>query len=301
MLGASTVLLLLSVQAGCTMLRPPETLTDTFRQCLISQPLGLGRCVGVGAIQRLQALDSSPEFDLIDGITLSRDGQEFRDLPVYNFAERDPASFRTIVDSLSHVLSGRQLQWNMGFIYPGLAMRVAPSGAPGGVLEFVIDPHREAANVHALKEAGTARLLARQFLVPCLLGLKFNVSSLIPIIFGVLALLAKKAVVIGKLALIITSGVGLGSLFFGGSKCQTYSPGTNAGYYGGTGWTGAAQTFKSYPKDEYLEPEYRGNKDQLNVYPSIIQSVENESRTDKNKGRNFAWSEDDKVLQEKSA
>nr|CAI5869981.1 unnamed protein product [Callosobruchus analis] len=287
------------------MVRPPEAFADTFRQCLVSQSTGgLGQCLGIGAIKRLQRLDSSPEFDLIDGVTLIKNGQEYRDLPAYNFGGSDPSSLRTIVDSLSHVLSGRQLQWNMGSIYPGLMMRVAPSGAPGGLLEFVIDPHREAASAHSLKEAGTARLLARQFLVPCLLGLKFNVSSLIPIIFGVLALLAKKAVVIGKLALILTSGIGLASVFFGGaggSKCHSYYPGTTAGYYGSTGWTGTAQTFKSYPKEEYLEPEYRGNKDQLNVYPSILQSVENDSRIDKNKGRNFAWSEDETVLQEKPA
>nr|CAI5869980.1 unnamed protein product [Callosobruchus analis] len=230
------------------MVRPPEAFADTFRQCLVSQSTGgLGQCLGIGAIKRLQRLDSSPEFDLIDGVTLIKNGQEYRDLPAYNFGGSDPSSLRTIVDSLSHVLSGRQLQWNMGSIYPGLMMRVAPSGAPGGLLEFVIDPHREAASAHSLKEAGTARLLARQFLVPCLLGLKFNVSSLIPIIFGVLALLAKKAVVIGKLALILTSGIGLASVFFGGaggSKCHSYYPGTTAGYYGSTGWTGTAQTFK---------------------------------------------------------
>lgn len=43
----------------------------------------------------------------------------------------------------------------MGFVYPGLLMRVAPSASPGGTLEFVLDPHREALNQHALKEAST--------------------------------------------------------------------------------------------------------------------------------------------------
>nr|CAH7742930.1 unnamed protein product [Callosobruchus chinensis] len=77
------------------MLRPPETLTDTFRQCLISQTSGgLGQCLGIGAIQRLQTLDSNPEFDLVDGVTLIRNGQEYRDLPAYNFGDSDPSSLR---------------------------------------------------------------------------------------------------------------------------------------------------------------------------------------------------------------
>lgn len=45
----------------------------------------------------------------------------------------------------------------MGFIYPGLTMRVAPSVSPAGVLEFVMDPLREAHSKHTLKEASTGR------------------------------------------------------------------------------------------------------------------------------------------------
>lgn len=61
----------------------------------------------------------------------------------------------------------------------------------------------------------TARILTRQLLVPFLLGFKFNIATLVPILFGILALLAKKAVVISKLALVISSALGLGSLLFG--------------------------------------------------------------------------------------
>lgn len=55
------------------------------------------------------------------------------------------------------VLSRRSMSWDMGLIYPGLALRVAPSTSPGGQLEFVLDPHREAANQHSLKEASTGK------------------------------------------------------------------------------------------------------------------------------------------------
>lgn len=53
-------------------------------------------------------------------------------------------------------------------------------------------------------------------MVPFLLGFKFNVATLVPIIFGLLALIAKKALFLSKAALVITSALGLGSLLFGG-------------------------------------------------------------------------------------
>lgn len=59
------------------------------------------------------------------------------------------------MDAFSNVFSRRNMQWNMGFLYPGLCMRLSPSATPGSQLEFILDPHREAANVHSLKEAST--------------------------------------------------------------------------------------------------------------------------------------------------
>lgn len=75
------------------------------------------------------------------------------------------------------------------------------------------------------------RLIARQFLLPFLLGFKFNVATLIPIIFGLLALVAKKAVFLSKLGLIISTAIGLGALLFG----SKYPPHTSAGGVGGAG------------------------------------------------------------------
>lgn len=34
-------------------------------------------------------------------------------------------------------------------------MHLSPSISPGGVLQFALDPHREALNQHSLKEAST--------------------------------------------------------------------------------------------------------------------------------------------------
>nr|XP_023020862.1 uncharacterized protein LOC111509367 [Leptinotarsa decemlineata] len=229
---------------------------DTFRQCLISQaPGNLGHCLGVGAITQLQSLDSSPEFDLVDGLTLTRDAQEYRD--VHNFAEGDPSSLRSLVDSFSYVFSKRNTRWDMGFLYPGLAIRISPSVHQGGTLEFTLDSHRESLNVHSLKEAGTGRLLARQFLLPFLLGFKFNVASLIPILFGILALIAKKALIISKIALIVTSALALGSLLLGNDKYQQhhYAPNQfgHPGYEGIHGYNSATKHFLEVINDDNCE------------------------------------------------
>ncbi|KAF5286529.1 hypothetical protein FQR65_LT12533 [Abscondita terminalis] len=115
------------------------------------------------------------------------------------------------------------MHWDMSVLYPGLAMRVAPSGSPGGVLEFVLDPHREALSQQSLKEASTGRLIARQFLLPFLLGFKFNVATLIPIIFGLLAIIAKKFILVSKIGLIVSSAIGLGALLFNKQHYSHYA------------------------------------------------------------------------------
>ncbi|XP_050304678.1 uncharacterized protein LOC126742150 [Anthonomus grandis grandis] len=316
LLKIATVAILLATTPATPSLLSSPSIEETFKQCLISyQPSNnLQRCLGVGAITKLQSLDSSPEFDLIDGLTISRStaaSQEFRE-EVYNYADQDPSDFRSILGTFDHVFSKRDMNWDMSFLYPGLAMRVAPSVSPGGVLEFIIDPHYEAAKVNHVKELGTGRLLARQYLLPMLLGFKFNISSLLPLVFGLLVLLAKKIVFISKIALILSSAFGLGSLLFNGGHNE--APGgqyygsypAENGYFGATQYhqTGHLGThYKGY-NGEYPEPDlqYRGMStghtvDQLKLYGSLPDAFGDRSveQNEQKKGRNFAWNEDEKM------
>lgn len=72
---------------------PNTSLEDAFRYCLISQSQStLGQCFGVGVINKLQSFENSPEFDLVDGVTLTRDAREFRE--EYRFDDGDPTSLR---------------------------------------------------------------------------------------------------------------------------------------------------------------------------------------------------------------
>lgn len=65
-----------------------------------------------------------------------------------------------------------------------------------------------------------ARILTKQFILPFLLGLKFNLMTILPLLFAGIILLLKKAVFLGKFALFITGLLGFGNLFsfgqFGG-------------------------------------------------------------------------------------
>lgn len=59
----------------------------------------------------------------------------------------------------------------------------------------------------------TARILTKQFLIPFLLGLKFNLITILPLLFAGIILLLKKAVFLGKFAMFISGLLGLGGLF----------------------------------------------------------------------------------------
>lgn len=80
------------------------------------------------------------------------------------------------------------------------------------------------------------KIIARQFLLPFLLGFKFNVATLIPIIFGALAIMAKKFFFICKLGLILSSAIGLASILFAVKPqhltTQNQGYGGHYGHYG---------------------------------------------------------------------
>lgn len=84
----------------------------------------------------------------------------------------------------------------------------------------------------------SARLIKKKFLLPVLLGLKFKIATLVPLIFGLLVLLAKKIVFVSKLALVLGSAAGLGTLLFG---LGTLSHLNNQGHY----------PPQYYPPDQY--------------------------------------------------
>lgn len=63
------------------------------------------------------------------------------------------------------------------------------------------------------KSNHAARILTRQFVLPFLLGLKFNMMTILPLIFAGIILLLKKAIFLGKFAMFVTGLLGFGNFF----------------------------------------------------------------------------------------
>lgn len=86
----------------------------------------------------------------------------------------------------------------------------------------------------------SARILTKKFFLPFLLGIKFNLATLLPIILGAIILLSKKAAFLSKLALFISSFFGFGGLATLGGIGAGLAGGGLGGYggYGGIGYGG---------------------------------------------------------------
>lgn len=61
----------------------------------------------------------------------------------------------------------------------------------------------------------SGRVLTKQYLLPFLLGLKFNLVALVPLIFAGICLLLKKSLFLVKLAIYVSSFLGLGGIVGG--------------------------------------------------------------------------------------
>lgn len=73
----------------------------------------------------------------------------------------------------------------------------------------------------------SGRLLARNLLIPFLLGFKFQLSTLLPLLLGLLLIVSKKAFLLAKfavLAVTVFSGSGLGASLGGfGGPASSYT------------------------------------------------------------------------------
>ncbi|EAT44320.1 AAEL004303-PA [Aedes aegypti] len=189
---------------------------ETFDYCIRTSPsVGLLQCAGQQALASLQFLEEANNLTLGSGIMMIKDESNPAARILPNFLDHDPMDFRGILENAGAVISQRQLMWDMGIIYPGLKLKIGPTLGANGVLEFVMDPASNGHNDERtfFEEKSTARILTRNFVVPFLLGLKFNLATLLPLIFGGLILLSKKALILGKIALFVSGLFGYGSIF----------------------------------------------------------------------------------------
>ncbi|KAL4708577.1 hypothetical protein ACJJTC_014185 [Scirpophaga incertulas] len=189
-----------------------------LNECLsVQRGAEIGVCFGKEILHRLTKFNEADSFSLATGVSFVRDEKTPRDIET--FLDKDPMDFRSIMEDASNLISKRSLHWDMSALYPGLIMRIGPTLATG-VLEFVMDPRiKDRTYQPSQTEMSTGRLLARNLLVPFLLGFKFQMSTLLPLLLGLVLIASKKAFLLSKLALlavtVFSSGSGWGSYNYG--------------------------------------------------------------------------------------
>uniref|UniRef100_A0A2S2Q711 Uncharacterized protein n=1 Tax=Sipha flava TaxID=143950 RepID=A0A2S2Q711_9HEMI len=121
----------------------------------------------------------------------------------------NPYNIGAVVEAASSLLSRRTFCWDMSALYPGLQMRIGPTFNGRGMIDFVVDQRKQLDE----RSFGYGHMIFKRSFLPNLLTTQISVATVIPLIFAALYFLTKKAFLLSKFALIITSVVGYGSLF----------------------------------------------------------------------------------------
>ncbi|XP_026754402.2 uncharacterized protein LOC113514512 [Galleria mellonella] len=192
-----------------------------LNECIsVQRSAELGVCFGKEILNNLNKFNEADSFSLATGVSFVRDEKTPRDIA--SFLDKDPMDFRSMMEDASNLISKRSLHWDLSTLYPGLVMRIGPTLA-NGVLEFVMDPRvKDRAYHQHPHEVSTGRLLARNLLVPFLLGFKFQLSTLLPLILGLVLIASKKAFLLSKLALLAVTVFSGGGSNYGSSYGGTY-------------------------------------------------------------------------------
>ncbi|XP_013165457.1 PREDICTED: uncharacterized protein LOC106116242 [Papilio xuthus] len=223
--------------------------TSQLNKCLsVKRGAEVGVCFGEELLANLNHYDETESFSLATGVSFLRDEKTPRGLG--NFLDKDPLDYRSIMEDASELISKRSLHWDMSGLCPGLAMRIGPT-LSNGVLEFVLDPRIKDRGYQNHGELTTGRLLVRNLLVPFLLGLKFHIATLLPLLLGLVLLASKKAFLIAKIALAaatLFSVNGYGGQYFSGfgtTPSPTFTSQEDFGHY------------HSYPGGYYHRRQYK--------------------------------------------
>ncbi|XP_062124153.1 uncharacterized protein LOC133837419 [Drosophila sulfurigaster albostrigata] len=211
-----------------------------FKQCVRgSQRSKLSECIGRSALNFIQRFKERENVTFVDDFVAVK-SETAASRSLVNVLDTDPVDFRGILENAGAVMGQRSLEWHMDALYPGLMFKIGPTADANSVAEFVLDNGAQDERQFGFEE-GTGRLLAKQYLLPFLLGLKFNLVALVPLLFAGICLLLKKSLFLAKLAIYVSSFLGLGGVlgslgglgggFGGGGGFGSFS-GANFGYGG---------------------------------------------------------------------
>lgn len=146
--------------------------------------------------------------------------------------------------------------------------------------------------------------MSKKFVLPFLLGLKFNLATLLPLILGAIILISKKAALLSKLALFISTFFGIGGIaslaggLGGGFGGFGGSPGY--GFYQDPGihhHVGAYKVLENTPRtqEETVDHFYDYDKKHLlkdrtsRLYEREIDNPEKHAKYKPANQRNFVW------------
>ncbi|BFF92972.1 uncharacterized protein DMAD_10912 [Drosophila madeirensis] len=215
LLYTGLLLLLLGAIAGNDFSHVGSAELKQFKQCVrgaSGQRPRLSECLGRSALNFIQRVEESDNVSFVeDFASVKSDTAASRSLA--NVLDTDPVDFRGILENAGAVMGQRSLEWHMDGLYPGLMFKIGPTTDANSVAEFVLD----GAGVQGERQFGyedpsAGRLLAKQYLLPFLLGLKFNLVALVPLLFAGICLLLKKSLFLVKLAVYVSSFLGLGGV-----------------------------------------------------------------------------------------
>ncbi|XP_017139510.1 uncharacterized protein LOC108153926, partial [Drosophila miranda] len=217
-----------------------------FKQCVrgvSGQRPRLTECLGRSALNFIQRVEESDNVSFVEDFLTVKSDSAAAGRSLANVLDTDPVDFRGILENAGAVMGQRSLEWHMDSLYPGLMFKIGPTTDANSVAEFVLD----GAGVQGERQFGyeeptAGRLLAKQYLLPFLLGLKFNLVALVPLLFAGICLLLKKSLFLVKLAVYVSSflgfgGVvsslgGLGGLGGGLGGFDSFGGGSNFGFHG---------------------------------------------------------------------
>ncbi|XP_067211527.1 uncharacterized protein Osi10a [Linepithema humile] len=256
---------------------------EALGACLSKKEHGTFECVNRGILSTLQSLNEEDTLEF-GKARLERAESYGRDLLDLDY---DPKDFGNIMTAAARLMERRNIKWNLDNLYPGLQMRVGPMLNGNGILEFVLD---ERVPSYGDRQVGAGRQLTRHILLPFLLGFKFNLASLIPLMFGFLLIVTKKALILTKIALFLSGLLGWNTLF------SSAAPPYAANGFNGFHAYGHEVPAGAYYHDHFPQQPYKTLHDfkpyDQHVIREVVDIFDNDAAHVRKNAKNFVWAKD---------
>ncbi|KPJ20267.1 hypothetical protein RR48_04865 [Papilio machaon] len=178
---------------------------ETYKDCSGSE---IGNCLKLKLAKALTRITKSDEINLLNGVTISKDKNAIENV------ETEEAIPRSLDENS---LDSLILDKIVGFMRTHTIQIKFPTGSD---LQGAFEEGR-----------GRRKKIAPLLAIPLLIG-----GMMVPIAFGALALLAGKALIVSKLALVLAGIIGLKKLLSSSSGGEAHEVVVSAGH-GGSGWS----------------------------------------------------------------